>query len=176
MANDAPRFRMQAVFGRPVYQLAIVSGLAISAWCGLSAAAPSEESPVTADSPERVDATAFMRAKLASSQLVLEGLVTEDFGLIAKGAREMTRMSEAAEWPRAPDKVYDHFSEEFRRLASKLQHLAATENLEAASFTYMQMTSTCISCHNYVRGSLRVAKDPDGSPGAVRLIPSEWPE
>ena len=176
MANHARKFPMQAVLTRPFYQLVIASGLAVSVLGGLRAASPPKDSPVTADSPERFDAMAFMRAKLASSQLVLEGLVTEDFGLIAKGAREMNKMSEAAEWPRAPDKVYDHFSEEFRRLASKLQQLAATQNLEAASFTYMHMTSTCISCHNYVRGSLRVAEDPDGKPGAVRLIPSKWPE
>ncbi|MCA9232137.1 MAG: hypothetical protein KDA57_15925 [Planctomycetales bacterium] len=137
------------------------------------AADPLDEFPVT-EAPPGVEPSSFMRAKLASSQAVLEGLVTEDFELVAKGAHAMAKMSEAAEWPRAPDKVYDHFSAEFRRLARKLVRLAAEENLEGATFTHMHMTTTCISCHEYVRGAFRVAEGPQGSPG-VQLIPSEWP-
>ena len=160
--------------------LAVTLGLTMSILGVLHASPPNSSSP-GADGPitegaDQSDTSAFMRAKLASSQAVLEGLVTEDFGLISKGARQMKKMSEAAEWPRAPDEVYDHYSEEFRRLAAKLTHLAAKENLEGASFTYMHMTSMCISCHKYVRGSLRVAEDPNGRPGGVRLIPSEWPD
>ena len=40
--------------------------------------------------PERSDDTQlFMRAKLASSQKVMEGLVTEDFELIRGGAKQL---------------------------------------------------------------------------------------
>jgi hypothetical protein len=141
----------------------------------LRAEPPKAELPVT-QSQDSPDSSPFMQVKLTSSQLVLEGLVTENFELIAKGADQMAKMSEAAEWPRAPDKVYDHYSEEFRRLSSKLKRLAMEENLEGASFNHMHMTATCISCHNYVRKSLRVAKSADGESGTVRLIPSEWPE
>ena len=164
------------IIGRiPQHKLKTVIGLVALILVGLYATSPANESPVTI-SPERVDSSPFMRAKLASSQLVMEGLVTENFELISKGALQMTKMSEAAEWPRAPDKVYDHFSEQFRRLAGKLRRLARDENLEGASFTYMHMMATCISCHDYVRKSLRVAEDPEGESGAVRLIPSHWPE
>ena len=160
---------------RRTLQVTLVAGFVAVVWGGLKAAPTPDDSPVTeAHAPG--DTTPFMRAKLASSQLVLEGLVTEQFDLIAKGASQMKQMSQAAEWPRSPDKVYDHHSDEFRRLASQLERLAKSRNLEGASFTHMHMTSVCIRCHNYVRGSLRVAKDPDGKPGGVLLIPSQWPE
>lgn len=165
----------ESLSARRALQVALICGSVAAVWSGLKAAPTSDRSPVTeAQAPG--DTTPFMRAKLASSQLVLEGLVTEQFDLIAKGAAQMKAMSQAAEWPRSPDKVYDHHSEEFRRLASQLERLAKSRNLEGASFTHMHMTSVCIRCHNYVRGSLRIANDPDGEPGSVLLIPSEWPE
>ena len=119
-------------------------------------------------------AKVLMTEKLASSQNVLAGLLREDFTLIAKGAREMKRISEAAEWPRARDTIYEHYSAEFRRQCAKLEDLARKRNHEGASYTYLHMTTLCIHCHDYVRDSLRVA-----GPGVrqdVQLIPSHWPE
>lgn len=115
----------------------------------------------------------LMRAKLTSSQKVLEGLLAEDFTLIAHGAREMRRISEAAEWPRARDAVYEHYAAEFRRQCMKLESLANSTNREGASFTYLHMTTTCINCHDYVRDSLRIAREPNGG---VQLIPAHLPE
>jgi hypothetical protein len=124
--------------------------------------------------PESISEThVLMRAKLTSSQKVLEGLLAEDFTLIEHGAREMKRISEAAEWPRVRDPIYEHHAAEFRRLCIKLESLAQQTNHEAASFTYLQMTTTCITCHNYVRDSLRIARQPNGG---VQLIPSQLPE
>ena len=87
----------------------------------------------------------------------------------------MKRISEAAEWPRARDTVYEHYSAEFRRQCSKLEDLAQKENHEGASFTYLHMTTVCINCHDYVRDSLRMADVPSGRHN-VQLIPTEWPE
>ena len=114
----------------------------------------------------------LMRAKLSSSQKVLEGLLAEDFTLIAHGAREMKKISEAAEWPRSGDAVYEHFAAEFRRQCDKLESLANKTNREGATFTYLQMTTTCIDCHDHVRDSLRIAEHPNGG---VRLIPAQLP-
>lgn len=117
----------------------------------------------------------LMHAKLTSSQNVLAGLISEDFDQIQAAAREMKRISEAAEWPRQRDTVYEHYSGEFRRQCGKLEALAKNKNHEGSSFTYMHMTAICISCHEYVRDSLRVASQP-GRRSNVRLIPAEWPE
>jgi len=123
--------------------------------------------------PTIPEAKVLMRAKLSSSQKVLEGLLAEDFTLIAHGAREMKRISEAAEWPRARDAVYEHYAAEFRRQCIKLENLANKTNHEGASFTYLHMTTTCIGCHNYVRDALRIAEQPNGG---VQLIPAHLPE
>ena len=114
----------------------------------------------------------LMRAKLSSSEKVLEGLLAEDFTLIAQGAKEMVRIGEAAEWPRARDEVYEHYSTTLRRQCGKLEDLARTTNHEGAAFTYLQITTTCINCHDYVRDSLRISDAPHGG---VQLIPAHLP-
>ena len=119
--------------------------------------------------PRRLKGRVFMRVKLASSEKVLEGIVTRDFKLIDAGAREMEEMSQASEWPRAKDDTYEHYAVEFRRLCGKLSALAKEENLEGASFTYMQLTSSCITCHDHVFGALKKAPDPTGP---FQLIPN----
>lgn len=116
----------------------------------------------------------LMRSKLKKSQSVLEGLLRKDFALVQRGAKEMKLISEAAEWPRARDSVYEHFSTEFRRQCNELEQLAAERNHKGATFTYLHMTNLCIECHDYVRDSLRVA-EPNGRSG-IQLIPAEWPE
>lgn len=114
----------------------------------------------------------LMRAKLASSQNVLEGLLSEDFRLISHAAQQMKKISEASEWPRARDAVYEHYATEFRRQCNKLEHLAKQRNHEGASFTYLKITTTCIDCHNYIREGWRMADLPDGG---VQLIPTQIP-
>jgi hypothetical protein len=146
----------------------LMAGLAvIVAGCGtlwLTAADPA---------PNKIEETeVLMRAKLSSSQKVLEGLLAKNFALIAEGAIEMKKISEAAEWPRTRDEVYEHYSAEFRRQCNKLESLAAKENHEGATFTYLHMTTTCLDCHNYVRDALRVAIEPNGH---VQLVPAPQP-
>ena len=116
----------------------------------------------------------FMRAKLVGSQSVLNGLVTENFSLIHRGAEDMKRMSEALQWPRAEDKVYEHYGDEFRRQCDKLMQQAEKKNLEGAHFTFLSMTTSCINCHDYVRGAFRIEQNHDDPQGPVRLIPTEW--
>ncbi len=116
----------------------------------------------------------LMHSKLGNSQRVLEGLVRSDFEQIAQGARELKLISEAAEWPRPRDSVYEHFSAEFRRQCNQLEDLATKRNQQGATFTYLQMTTLCIGCHDHVRDSLRIAEKPGR--GEVQLIPSQWPE
>ncbi len=116
----------------------------------------------------------FMRAKLSSSQRVMEGLVTEKSELIRKGAQEMKKMSEHAEWPRSRDKVYEHFSQKFRGQCDKLVSQAQKRDFETAQHSFLSLSNTCFDCHNYVRGSFRVTRDESDPSGPVQLIPTEW--
>ena len=97
--------------------------------------------------------TVLMRAKLSSSQKVLEGILAEDFTLIAHGAREMKKISEAAEWPRSRDPVYEHFAAEFRRQCIKLESLANKTNREGVDIHLpahddhlYQLSRSCARC------------------------------
>ena len=118
----------------------------------------------------------FMRAKLASCQKVMEGLVTEDFRLIARCASEMEQMSEAALWPTTTDKSYLHYQEAFRRQCERLAELAESRNLSGVHYTYLNLATTCVNCHDYVRHSFRVQEDNSNPRGPVMLIPNEWEE
>lgn len=139
----------------------------------LDAADPPTRVPAAPPSNPIEETEVLMRAKLASSQRVLEGILAEDFTLIARGAKEMKKISEAAEWPRSRDTVYEHHAAEFRRQCNKLERLAQNTNREGVAFTYLQMTTTCIDCHNYIRDTLRIAEQPNAG---VRLIPAQIPE
>ena len=121
------------------------------------------------EQPRPLEKKVFMRVKLRSTGKVLEGIVTRDFKLIDEGAQELHDMSQASNWPRAQDDAYEHYGVEFRRLCGKLSALAKVQNLEGASFTYMQLTSSCITCHDHVFSSLKEAPDPSGP---FQLIPN----
>jgi hypothetical protein len=153
-----------------------VGCLLVAAFVGGTIMMASADPPPTELVPKRgrLDETeVLMRAKLSSSQKVLEGLLAEDFTLIADGAKEMIRISEASQWPRAKDDIYEHYSTELRRQCVKLADLANKTNHEGAAFTYLKITTTCIDCHDYVRDSLRIAEQPNGG---VQLIPAQIPD
>ena len=143
-----------------------ILGWLLVGWIGREASTPS---PATDD-----DISLFMRAKLVSSQKVMEGLVTEQFSLIEKGSAEMLKMSEATHWPQSSDEVYKHYNDLFRRQCRKLMKQADGNDLQASHYTYLHMTTTCIDCHNYVRGRFRVEKDDSNRRGPIQLIPTEW--
>jgi len=143
----------------------------LTAFCGclLGTAAVALLADDKTDEPRLLGKRVFMRVKLKSSGKVLEGIVTRDFKLIDEGAQEMQDMSRASDWPRAQDDTYEHYSVEFRRLCGKLSTMAKEKNLEGVSFTYMQLTSSCITCHEHVFSSLKEAPDPSGP---FQLIPN----
>ena len=92
----------------------------------------------------------FMREKLTSSQLVLEGLMTEDYDLMQKGAKKMIQMSNATEWQVIEGPVFARQSEEFRAAAKQVIKFSKEKNIDGASLSYLHLTMTCISCHKKV--------------------------
>ncbi len=94
----------------------------------------------------------FMRAKLVHSQNVVEGLTTEDFDMIAKGAQEMSLLSQATRWQVLQTPEYIRRGSEFRRAAEKLKTEAKEKDLDGALLAYVDVTMKCVECHKYVRG------------------------
>ena len=115
----------------------------------------------------------FMRAKLAGSQQVLEGIVAENFDLIIRGAEQMKLISETVRWPKSEDPIYQHHSREFQDQCQRLADLARNQNLEGAHYAFLQLETNCFNCHNHVRKNFKV-EPPSDPRGPVRLIPGHW--
>ena len=96
----------------------------------------------------------FMQRKLGATNLVLEGLVTENFSQIAKGAKELNDISHAEQWRISNDVMYRQYSAEFQRKASQLQKMAGEKNLDGSALAYFDCTMSCIECHKWVRAVL----------------------
>lgn len=92
----------------------------------------------------------FMREKLTSSQLVLEGLMVEDYDMMQKGAKKMIEMSNATEWQVIEGPIFARQSEEFRSAAKQVIKFAKEKNIDGASLSYLHLTMTCIACHKKV--------------------------
>lgn len=100
----------------------------------------------------------FMRPKLDYSKAVLEGLALEDFPKIAQNARALRNLSEAAEWQALPDLDYVRYSAEFQRATNEMVRHANEKNLDAATLSFVEMTMTCVRCHQFVRQKNKVAR------------------
>lgn len=110
---------------------------------------------------QEVNLPGLMLAKLASTQRVVTGLVSKNFGEIKRGAKDMISICDASQWEAHPDPLYGHYRTELRRQASNLSLLADQQNLDGAAFSYIQTISTCISCHAHCRDVLRIAAIPN---------------
>ena len=96
----------------------------------------------------------FMRTKLEYSKKVLEGLTLEDYDAIAKSAKSLRLLSQAAEWevptiPNATDYVY--LTREFQQITDELAKKASQKNIDGATLAYVRLTMNCVNCHKYVR-------------------------
>jgi len=113
----------------------------------------------TEKKPDRdIQLRQFMRLKLQASNLILEGLVTEDFKKINQGATQLGKMSAAEKWRASNDPLYLQHSSDFRRLVDKLKKKAANDNLDACALIWLDVTMSCLECHEFVR-SVLIAED-----------------
>ncbi len=111
----------------------------------------------------------FMRDKLELSQRLLEGLATEDYGLIiAKGSR-LSAMSQEASWRMFENPAYEQQSFTFRRHMDSLVKAAKDRNLDAATLAYVRVTMSCVDCHKLMRGKLVVSAD-DFQPATLATL------
>jgi cytochrome c556 len=130
-----------------VPRLAAAAGIVV-----LAVAAVTGSRPTADESTTRPDQVAvFMRAKLAHSQNVLEGLAVEDYDLIDKGAQELSLASEDASWQVLQTEDYARQSADFRRSCDSLRKAAKSRNLDGAALAWMEVTMKCVQCHKYVR-------------------------
>lgn len=110
------------------------------------------------DSPETTEREIFMRRKLAMVNKIVEGIATEDFGLIEQGGRELVEIAESAAWKSTKDPFYGHYSSNFEQAAKGLIDAAQRKSVDKATFAYVHVTFSCTACHQHVRGTVRVAR------------------
>ena len=94
-----------------------------------------------------------MRQKVAYSQQVLVGITQADYGLIADNAEKLVKLSNKTNWYSRQIPEYELFLNEFRRNAQDLKEAGQQKNLDAASLAYVQMTLSCVNCHDVIRKS-----------------------
>lgn len=122
------------------------------------------QSTVDQAPPETSTLQAFMRLKLAHAQDVLEGLATEDFGQIARGAQQLRALAADASWNVFETDEYTLYSREFVDAARQMSKAARDKNIDTAALAYVQLTLACVQCHKHVR-DVRTAQLP---PALVR--------
>lgn len=142
--------------------------------CGVGASAvllAVEANPAAKAGPDTE--AALMRAKLASAQKVVEGLMVQDFKLVGDGARELETICDATQWHAEEDQVYAHYRSELRQLAKKLAKNSQKEDRDGTTYSYMHLMTTCINCHDYCRDVLRVARE---TPNLRPIPPQDAPD
>jgi cytochrome c556 len=125
------------------YRNAVV--LLIVAGAGAAAAARGQKSEARAE---------FMRQKLEFSRGLLEGLTRKDFPQIAKNAKALRALSEAAVWtePKLGSQVeYGWLSHDFQQLTDEIAARAGEKNLDGATLGYLQLVANCVRCHRSIR-------------------------
>ena len=94
-----------------------------------------------------------MRFKLHFAQGVLEGITTENFSLIATNAQKLRALSQSVDWKLRATREYQQLTSDFERAASSLERSASNRNVDAATVAYFQLTTACVTCHKYLRGT-----------------------
>jgi len=108
----------------------------------------------------------FMQKKLISAHLVLDGVVLGDFKKITHGGEELIRLANTETWQLIRSPHYELHSKDFIRATEKLVKKAKEKNADGAALAYVEMTLSCVRCHQYVReGRGDVRLDPDFMPG-----------
>lgn len=114
---------------------------------GLAADAPGQ--------PPETNRPALMRQKLEHSKQILEGLATGDLDLVAEAAKKLKVLADAEMGvaPSPPDaKQYQALLSDFIRRVDDLSKQSRARNVDRATIAYVQITLSCVECHELVRG------------------------
>jgi len=114
--------------------------------------APSTSEDKKAEPKKKREVDPLMAAKLKESQTLLEGLATNKLETVQKSAEELLRISKAAQFRKAITTAqYEYHANAFQRAAETVIEKAKAKNLDGATLGYLDMTMTCVKCHQYTR-------------------------
>ncbi len=101
---------------------------------------------------------AVMRSKLEHSKNVLEGVVTSNWLLLERESRALEAATKDPAWTVLTMPEYVKQSEAFIRATEDLLAAAKQRDLEAASKGFVALSTSCVTCHQYLARS-RVARE-----------------
>jgi hypothetical protein len=130
-----------------------------------AAVAQDEKKPVTKPSPDENGSAdkkeepehalqRFMRQKLQASNLILEGLCTEDLKMVTDGAATLMKMSQQEKWRVSNDMLYRRYSREFVNAVEELDQEAKDNDMDGTSMAWVNVTMKCLKCHEWVRNTI----------------------
>ena len=94
----------------------------------------------------------LMAAKLKESQTLLEGLTLNDLAKVQASAEKLLEISKAAQLRKALNTpAYENHANYFQRSAELAIEKAKAKNIDGATLAYVEMTVTCVRCHQYTR-------------------------
>ncbi len=93
----------------------------------------------------------IMKKKLVAAQKLLGALAKEDFDAIKENSGILNDLSKQAAWKLIETPRYEVYSDEFQRLTLKMGNQAERKNLDGVALTYVDMTLTCVKCHQHCR-------------------------
>jgi len=117
-------------------------------------------SGVNSQAPNR-DLARVMKDKLKNSQILMEGMALADYAKIRRSADELIQLTKTEEWMVHKTPKYEMYSNDFRRAVETIYQKAKDQNIDGVALAYVDMTLTCVRCHQYVR-EIREAKAPIG--------------
>jgi hypothetical protein len=92
-----------------------------------------------------------MQRKLAHAQKLLESLALDDFAKMDTCARELQLCAKEASWQIVKKPKYETYSNDFVRQLDAIRAAAKKNNTDAAALAFVEMTLTCVKCHQFVR-------------------------
>jgi hypothetical protein len=100
---------------------------------------------------QQKNSSEFMQRKLDFTRSIVDGLATEKFEKITKGAQDLMLLSHEADWKVVTSPEYLQASREFRVTTERLREQGRKKNLDGATLAYFEVTLNCIRCHKQLR-------------------------
>ncbi len=132
---------------RPTCVGAVVTAVIVAAL--LVTPSRADEKPKQKDEPKK---PTVMQRKLTHSQKALEGLAKKDFKQLEAAADGLIECVKDLTWKINETEKYLVYTNDFLRRAESLKKAAKEKNIDAAALSYVDMTLTCVKCHQFLRG------------------------
>jgi hypothetical protein len=92
-----------------------------------------------------------MVRKLTHSQSLLQGLTQQDYDRLIESSDALIQCREESTWRIDETDQYVFYSNAFLEQLESLKAAAKKKNIDAATLAYLDMTRTCIKCHQTLR-------------------------